>query len=94
MRQAEYSFRHDSLQDANSIRNLLGSLTKGLGEGRLTFSDEDGEIVMEPEGLLQLKLTASKEDGHHRISLRISWRTQAEAPKKGKTLAVRAGSGK
>ncbi len=94
MRQSEQSFRHESLQDAKSIRDLLKSITDGIAKGRLVFSDEDGQIVMEPEGLLRFKLTASQEENQHRISLRIGWHSQESVPKKGKTLAVRSGSKK
>ena len=92
MRQNEQSFRHESLQDAKSIRDILKSITEGLAKGRLVFSDEDGEIVMRPEGLLRLKLTASQEENQHRISLRIGWQSQDASPSNGRTLEVRAGS--
>ena len=52
MRQSKNSFRHESLQDAETIQDILKSLSKGIAKGKLSFSDEDGEIVMEPEGLL------------------------------------------
>ena len=35
------NFRHESLQDTESIQVLLKALTRGIGKGRLTFSDED-----------------------------------------------------
>jgi len=91
MRTRENSFRHESLQDATSIRSMLESITRGLAEGRLTFSDEDGEIVMEPEGLLQLKVTATREDSHNKISLRISWQAEEQVTQKRKLLKVESG---
>lgn len=87
--QEKKDFRHESLQDAETIQGLLKALTKGLARGKLTFSDEDGEIVMQPKGLLALKLTASKEDGSNRVNVRITWQ-DAEKPTKGKkSLKVR-----
>lgn len=71
-------FRHESLQDGKTIAELLKSLTKGVGKGKLTFSDQDGEIVLEPEGLLNLKVTAEKEDMRHRLNIRITWNPQDE----------------
>ncbi|MEA3412468.1 MAG: amphi-Trp domain-containing protein [Pseudomonadota bacterium] len=88
MRTSENSFKHESIQDASSIRSLLESITRGLAEGRLTFSDEDGEIVMEPEGLLQLKVTAIREDSHNKISLRISWQAEEKLTQKQNALKV------
>jgi amphi-Trp domain-containing protein len=81
------SFRHESLQDAKTIAELLKSITKGIGKGKLTFSDEDGEIVLEPEGLLNLKVTAEKEDMRHRLTVRVTWSPQ-EQPKTKKPLSV------
>jgi len=87
--QEKKDFRHESLQDAETIQGLLKALTRGLAKGKLTFSDEDGEIVMQPKGLLALKLTASKEDGRNRVNVRITWQ-DAEKPTKGKkSLKVR-----
>ena len=90
MRQSKNSFRHESLQDADTIQDLLKALAKGIAKGRLTFSDEDGEIVMRPEGLLNLKVTATEDEGRHRVNIRITW--QAEDDVKQKTpLQVKVG---
>ncbi len=78
MADGKNSFRHESLQDAKRIQDVLDSLAKGLIKGKLTFSDEDGEIILEPKGLLNLKLTASKDDSRHKLSVRISWRAEEE----------------
>lgn len=91
MRNSDSSFKHESLQDTASIQSLLKAITKGLAEGRLTFSDEYGEIVMEPEGLLQLKFSATRENSLSKINLRISWQVE-EAPKqKRKPISVKTG---
>ncbi len=46
------------------------------------FSDEDDESVMEPQGLLNLKLSASQEENHNRLTIRISWQTKDNKKKK------------
>jgi len=89
MRQSKNSFRHESLQDAGTIQDILKSLSKGIAKGKLTFSDEDGEIVMEPEGLLNLKVTASEEEGRHRVNIRITWQVEEKVQQK-KPLLVNA----
>jgi amphi-Trp domain-containing protein len=90
MRQSKNSFRHESLQDANTIQDILKSLSKGIAKGKLSFSDEDGEIVMEPEGLLNLKVTASQDEGRHRVNIRITWQAE-ETVRQTKPLRVDAG---
>jgi amphi-Trp domain-containing protein len=82
MRQSKNSFRHESLQDPKTIQELLKSITKGIAKGKLTFSDEDGEIVMEPEGLLNLKVTASQDDGRNRVNIRITWQAENRTKQK------------
>jgi len=82
MRQSKNTFRHESLQDAQTIQDILKSLTKGIAKGRLSFSDEDGEIVMKPEGLLNLKVTASQDEGRHRVNIRITWQEEEKVEEK------------
>lgn len=88
MRKGKRSFRHESLQDSSSISTILQSITKAIEKGKVVFSDEDDRIVMEPEGLLQLKVTASQEDSRQRINVRISWQVEEASNKKKRVLSV------
>lgn len=88
MRKSKKSFRHESLQDTKSIANILQAITKAIAKGKVVFSDEDDKIVMQPEGLLELKVTASQEDSRQRINVRISWQTEATANRKKRVLSV------
>ncbi len=81
------NFRHESLQDVDSVRDILEAITRGIEKGTLSFSDDDGKIVMHPKGLLNVKLTASEEDSEQRVNLRLTWQSKAP-PSKGK-LKVR-----
>jgi amphi-Trp domain-containing protein len=76
-------FRHESLQDKESIQAILKALAKGLAKGELSFSDDEGKMVMQPEDLLNLKLTASENEAHKRIDIRISWYSEEEPADKG-----------
>ncbi len=87
MRQSKQSFRHESLQSRKTIQDILKAITKGLGKGKLTFSDEDGEIVLQPRDLLNLKVTASQDDSRNRLTVRITWQDEGEVKSK-KPLAV------
>ena len=88
MRQGKKSFRHESLQDTTSVQKILKAITKGIDSGEMTFSDEDDEMVMKPEGLLHLKLRASQDESRHRISIRLSWQVEDDKIKKKKSLYV------
>lgn len=87
MRRSKESFKHESLHDAKSIQDILKAITKGIAKGRLTFSDEDGEILMDPKGLLNLKVTASQDEMRNRVNIRISWQND-EKNKPKKDLSV------
>ena len=89
MRSRKKSFRHQSLQDEKSIQDILKSITSGIAKGKITFSDEDEKIVMRPEGLLELKVTASQEDNRNRFNIRISWQVDDSREKKKKSLSVK-----
>ena len=87
MRQVKKGFRHESLQDTASIRNILKALSSGFEKGKVSFSDEEDEIVMEPTGLLHLKLSATQDENQRRINIRITWQEEDKQVKK-RTLEV------
>lgn len=89
MRNRKKSFRHQSLQDEKSIQDILKSITSGIAKGKITFSDEDEKIVMRPEGLLDLKITASQEENRNRFNIRISWQVDDSREKNKKSLFVK-----
>ena len=89
MRQGKKNFRHESLQDRESIQAILKAITQGLAKGRLELSDEEGEMVLNPEGLLQLKVTATQDTDRHRLNLRITWQGEEGKLKSGSSLKVK-----
>ena len=76
-------FRHESLEDSKTIQAYLKAVTKGLQQGTLSFENDQGEIVLTPEGLLKLKVVASKEDTKNRLEIRISWDDHETPPESG-----------
>lgn len=88
MRQNRNQFRHQSLQDRKTIQALLKSITKGIGKGSLNLSDDEGEITLEPEGLLQLKVTARQDGSRHRLDIKVSWQVEDDEDLVEKPLRV------
>ena len=91
MRQGKKSFRHESLQDAATIKEILRSIFNGFAKGRITFSDEDDEMVMDPRGLLHMRIKAGQEDDRDQISIRVSWQRDDRSVKRNKSLKVTGG---
>ncbi len=92
MLQRKNRFRHESLEDSKTIQAYLKAITKGLQQGTLSFADDEGEIAMTPNGLMKLKVVASKEGSRNRVDLRISW-DDDEAPVSSGTLRVNSEKG-
>ena len=90
MKSKKNSFRHESLQNRDSIQAILQALTEGIAKGKVSFSDDDDSISMAPDGLLNLKLNVSQEDSHNRINLRITWEDKKKKTLKKSRLSVRA----
>jgi len=67
------AFRHHSLQDADSIVDLLNALTDGLSRGKLKLGDDDSDIQLRPRGLLELSIEADREDGINTLNLQLRW---------------------
>ena len=80
MKNDNNDFQHKSLQDKETIADLLLSLQQGLSKGTLKFSDEDNEITLKPSGLLNLSITASSDNELNVVDVRISW--QSNKPNK------------
>ena len=89
MRSKKRDFRHQSLQDQKSIQDILRAINDGIARGKITFSDDDEKIVLRPEGLLDLKLTATRENNRNRFTIRISWQAEDDGVKKKKSLSVK-----
>jgi amphi-Trp domain-containing protein len=71
--QSERIFEHESLQDRESILAYLRALTEGFENGVLTLSDNTGEIILEPNGLVNFLVKASKKRSRVNLNLKISW---------------------
>ncbi|QEP44678.1 amphi-Trp domain-containing protein [Ectothiorhodospiraceae bacterium BW-2] len=82
------TFRHQSLQDSDSIATILSALQEGFAKGKLVLSDESGEIKLTPSGLLNVKLSADEEEHRHKLTLRISWQSPSQLPAKKGSLKV------
>ena len=76
MKRGKLSFRHESLQDAKTIKGILKALTEGMASGKLSFSYADDSIELHPAGLMNLKITARQEDNLNRVNIRITWQSE------------------
>lgn len=67
-------FRHESLQDSGAIVRYLKALSEGFEKGTLQFRDQDGEILLEPNGMIRFGLSAEQKSDRFDLSLKLSWK--------------------
>ncbi|MDH3900076.1 MAG: amphi-Trp domain-containing protein [Gammaproteobacteria bacterium] len=89
MRRRKRSFRHQSLQDRKTIQDMLKSIATGIARGKVVFSDDDEKIVLKPEGLLDLRVTATQDGNRNQFSIKVGWQVEDVGEKKKKSLSVK-----
>jgi amphi-Trp domain-containing protein len=67
-------FEHESVQDRQSIVKYLRVLAEGFERGLLSFSDKNGDLKLEPKGLIGFEVRASKKNERTRVTLNFRWR--------------------
>lgn len=67
-------FEHDSLQDVASLVEYLKTVTRGFEDGAINVSGKDGEITLEPRGLIRFELRVSQRPDRNRLTLRFTWK--------------------
>lgn len=67
-------FDYESLQDTTSIVKYLNALADGFEKGVLTFSDKNGELTLEPRGLIDFEVRASTKRDRTRVTLMFTWK--------------------
>ena len=85
-------FRHDSLQDQQSIAKYLEVLVQGLQSGKLSFESDVKRITLEPQGLIELEVRVKRAHGRAKVRLRLTWREERKPSSKSSKdkLLVRA----
>lgn len=56
------------------------ALVDGVRKGELHLQQAGKQLVLQPQGELQLELKASRKDSKQRFSFELSWRTPKESP--------------
>jgi amphi-Trp domain-containing protein len=75
----EDRFKHESLQDAESIVRYIEALSEGFQNGALLFSSDDKRLVLKPRGLVRLEVEAKKRGEEIKLSLKFRWTEEAGA---------------
>jgi amphi-Trp domain-containing protein len=88
MSMATDEFQHESLQDLKSIGEYLRAIIQGLETGYIDLSDDSGQLVLHPNGLLGLELRAKRRGNHAKLQIELSW-TEGKGKTRADSLRVR-----
>jgi amphi-Trp domain-containing protein len=86
---ATEEFVHESLQDLKSIGEYLRAIIEGLESGYLDLSDDSGQLVLHPKGLLGLSLRAKRRGNRANLQVELSW-TEDKGKTRAESLRVRS----
>jgi amphi-Trp domain-containing protein len=82
-------FQHESLQDLTSIGEYLRAIVQGLEAGYLDLSDDGGQLVLHPSGLIGLELRANRKGNRAKLEIELSW-SEDKGKKRADSLQVRS----
>ena len=69
-------FEYSTLVDRNSIVTYLETIAEGFKNGTLTLKSPEADILLDPDGLLKLEMSAKNKSGRSKIVLKVSWKNQ------------------
>ncbi len=62
----------NAVRTTESVQALLNALVEGVTKGKIVLEDEDGTMVIKPNDLANLKISASQDDKKNRPDLRLT----------------------
>lgn len=83
-------FKHESLQDLDTIIAYLEAVRDGFARRRLILTDQDKELVLVPKGLVRFDLEAKCKGQSCKLTLKFAWKDQPSDQESG-NLAISAG---
>ncbi len=86
MSDRDRQFQHESLQDSRALAEYLKALIQGFESGTLRLRDPEGEIELEPRGLVSFEVRATQKRGRSKLHLRFSWKE--DSPRVAGTLEI------
>jgi len=79
---SDKEFQHESIQDRDTIIKYLTTFAEGFQKGEIEFRAGTDEIVIKPEGLIQMEVKVKSTGRKSKLTIKFSWK---EAPTGGKT---------
>jgi amphi-Trp domain-containing protein len=68
------SFKHETVQDLESIVAYLDAVKEGLVAGKLVLASRGKELVLEPKGLVTFSVEARYKGDRRKLALHFAWK--------------------
>jgi amphi-Trp domain-containing protein len=75
------------MQDVETIRTFLESLTNGFQNRQIVLTSEQDELILNPKNLVKFKIAAKKKKDKAKVEIKISWKN-GSAEVDGRTLTI------
>ncbi len=79
MAASPHEFKHESVQDPQSVVQYLQALSEGLKKGQLEFKTGETELVVAPQGLIKFSIKVKRDGKRIRVTTRLSWKEREES---------------
>ena len=82
-------FHHESMVDTQSVVKYLEALKEGFSKGGLKFGSEDRQVVLNPKGLLRLKISVDRKDNRIKFNMKVEWKEGKESRSPKQPLVIK-----
>ena len=66
-------FKHESIDDSESISKYLEALRDGFEKGALVFSSDEKKLMVQPRGLINMAVEAKHKDDEVKLTIKFRW---------------------
>ncbi|MFH0823919.1 MAG: amphi-Trp domain-containing protein [Pseudomonadota bacterium] len=70
---AEEDFKHESLQDCNSIVAYFQALCACFENKALLLSSDGKRFIMKPQGSIEMEVDAKRKGNRSKLNIRLKW---------------------
>ncbi len=84
---ADLNFKHESMQDLDSILKYLNAVTEGLAQGKIRLAAKNKELILEPHGMLRFDVEAKRKGDQRKLAIKLSWKEE-DGPESGDDTLV------
>lgn len=79
-------FKHESLEDRNSVLKYLNAIKNGIEQGRLTLGSDDQLLIFEPKKRMRFEVSVKRHHARVTMNVDISW--QEDDPSQREELII------